>query len=81
MDKQIKFGELREYISRIDRISIYILQTQNESHYKFIEQVPDSYDEYYLYNIGMVKMKPVQDERYFYEHCIIITLSEKGRLD
>lgn len=51
----MKFGEFRKYISRIDRVSICMNETQQYQNYQFISEVPDSYNEYYLYGIGRIQ--------------------------
>ena len=50
--KTMKFGELRKYISRIDRLSICNKKTLSYENYMFISDVPDSYDDMFLYGIG-----------------------------
>lgn len=81
MNKDIKFGEIREYISGIDKVSICMLETLNYSNYEFMEQVPLSYDEFYLYGIGMIMSEfgRDKDNNTILEHCIEIMLSEKPR--
>lgn len=46
MKKQdkITFGEIRQYISRIDRVSICIKDTRQYSNYNRIKYVPNSFD-------------------------------------
>ena len=50
----IKFKEIRKYISKINRISICMEETLIYNNYRFIREVPESYDECYLYGIGMI---------------------------
>jgi len=50
----MKFGEFRKYISRIDRLSICNEKTQSYENYMFISEVPDSYDDMYVYGIGRI---------------------------
>lgn len=51
----IKFKEIRPYISKIDRVSICMQETLSYNNYSCINQVPHSYDECYLYGIGMIE--------------------------
>lgn len=51
----IKFKEIRQYISKIDRVSICMKETLTYNNYRYIKQVPHSYDECYLYGIGMIE--------------------------
>lgn len=51
----IKFKEIRKYISKIDRISICMKETLTYNNYRYIKEVPNSYDECYLYGIGMIE--------------------------
>ena len=50
--KTMKFGEFRKYISKIDRVSICNKKTLSYENYMLISEVPDSYDDMYLYGIG-----------------------------
>ena len=49
----MKFKELRRYISRIDRVHMLMNETLEYKNYRFISEVPESYDDYYVYGIGM----------------------------
>ena len=51
----MKFGEFRKYVSRIDRVSICMKETLSYENFQFIEMVPDTYDQYYLYGVGLTK--------------------------
>lgn len=55
----ITFGVIREYCSRINRISICMKETLEYQNYRFIDQVPHSFDSLYLYGIG-----PIESEFY-----------------
>ena len=50
----IKFKELRSYISRIDRVSICRKESLCYENFRFITEVPTEYDEWYVYGIGMI---------------------------
>lgn len=51
----LKFKELRNYVSKIDRLSICRKEDLSYDNYRFMKDVPASYDEYYVYGIGMVE--------------------------
>lgn len=51
----MRFGEFRKYVSKIDRISICMHETLDYENYQFIEMVPDRYNEYYLYGVGIIE--------------------------
>ena len=51
----MKFGEFRKYVSRIDRVSICMKETLSYENFQFIELVPDTYDQYYLYGVGLAE--------------------------
>ena len=88
----LKFREAREYISRIDRVSICMLETLCYENYRYIDKVPEKYNDYYVYGIGMiesefeiaealereVKGNKIND-KYFLAQCIEIMLSEKSK--
>jgi len=50
----MKFGEFRKYISKIDRVSICNKDTLSYKNFMFISEVPDSFDDMYLYGIGRI---------------------------
>ncbi len=54
VEKDITFGELRSYLSVIDRLSICILETMCYENFILLQDVPESYDRYYVYGIGMI---------------------------
>ena len=58
----MKFGEFRKYISKIDRVSIFNKKTLNYENYMFISEVPDSYDDMYVYGIGRVDSEFCADQ-------------------
>ena len=51
----LKFKELRRYISKIDRLSVCKKEDLSYDNYRYIDHVPASYDEYYVYGIGMIE--------------------------
>ena len=50
----LKFKELRKYVSKIDRLSVCQKEDLSYNNYRIMEDVPTSYDEYYVYGIGMI---------------------------
>lgn len=51
----IRFGELRECLSCTDRVSICMHETTNYYNYRFIRNVPHSFDGCYVYGVGMIE--------------------------
>lgn len=90
----LKFKELRNVISKIDRLSICMIETYAYENYRFMRNVPEKYDDYYVYGIGMlesefeiaeafefeVKGNQINSELFF-ASCIEIMLSEKPKGD
>ena len=50
----ITFGVIRQYCSRINRVSICMKETLEYQNFRFIEQVPHRFDQFYLYGIGPI---------------------------
>ena len=89
----MKFKEIKRYISAIDRVSICMYETLRYENYRFIRRVPDKYDEYYVYGIGLIESEfEIEEDSvtaevegneigkgYFLSKCIEIMLSEKPR--
>ena len=90
----MKFKDIRPYISNIDRVSICDKDTLRYENYQFIADVPDKYDDMYLYGIGRIQSEfpakeavdaaikqgvdPNSDE-IVYAECIEIMLSDTPR--
>lgn len=51
----ITFGVIRKYCSRIDRVSICRKETLEYINFRFIDQVPHSFDALFLYGIGSIE--------------------------
>ena len=93
MERNLKFKELKKYISVLDRVSICRRETLRSENYHFISDIPDQYDELYVYGIGMINgefiiEKPehligVREEdrcgKFCFVKCIEIVLAEKPR--
>lgn len=54
VEKDITFGKLRSYLSRIDRLSICMEETLSYENFVSLQDIPESYDSYYVYGIGMI---------------------------
>lgn len=54
VEKDITFGELRCYLSLIDRLSICMKETLQYENFMLLQDVPERYDKYYVYGIGMI---------------------------
>ena len=50
----LKVKDLRNYVSRIDRISICLKETLSYENYSCMQEVPETYDDYYVYGIGII---------------------------
>ncbi len=56
MEKTMKFRELKPYISRVDRLSICVLdENLGYENYKCLQDVPDKYDEMYVVGFGRIE--------------------------
>ena len=64
------FGTLRKYISRIDRLSICMLETKEYSNYVFLKDVPDRYDDLYVYGIGMIESEFYQVQEQVFDAVV-----------
>lgn len=90
IEMDITFRELRNYLSKIDRLSICMLETLKYNNYIFLRDVPDSYDDYYVYGIGMIDSEFYEIGKYKYAasgerkdltlvNCIEVMLSEEPK--
>lgn len=62
----ITFRTLRKYISRIDRLSICMKETLEYANYIFLKDVPDIYDDLYVYGIGMIESEFYEVQEHIY---------------
>ena len=87
---RIKFKELKPFVTRLERLSICIEETQQYENYIYLRDVPNTYDEYYIYGIGTIESEFYQISKYEYSAhrgdgelvllpCIEIVLSKKPR--
>lgn len=95
MSMNLKFGELRKYISRTDRVSICMHENNSlpYKNYRFIKDVPDHYDDYYVFGVGLIDSefrldefspefhveKRRVNEGYYLAKCIEIMLKDTPR--
>ena len=69
----ITFRTLRKYISQIDRLSICMLETNDYSNYVFLKEVPDIYDDLYVYGIGII-----ESEFYQVQEQVFVASGDRG---
>ncbi len=86
----LTFKELRKYLSIIDRLSICRKETGEYHNYLFLEDVPESYDELYVYGIGMIQSEFYKSAPHIYktegtrdelvlDYCIEVMLSDQPK--
>ena len=73
---RITFKEIKNYCSQIDKISICMMETLDYENYENIRKVPTTYDNYYLYGIGMIKSEFNGE---YDVSCLEIMLSKKPK--
>ncbi|MCR4605717.1 MAG: hypothetical protein K5639_06935 [Eubacterium sp.] len=62
MDRGIKFKEIKECISRIDRISISFEDRSYDNYFSIMDVPEGKYEEMYVYGIGMVHVEFPKDK-------------------
>jgi len=62
----MNFKTLRKYLAHSDRFSICMLETTEYSNYMCLKDIPNSYDELYVYGIGMIESEFYQVQEYVY---------------
>ena len=80
------FRTLRKYISQIDRVSICIKETLEYSNYLFLKDVPECYDDLFVFGIGIIESEFFEGtgdrEKKVFLSCIEIMLAkEPKRID
>ncbi len=73
---KITFGTIRNFCSFADKISICIKETSAYENYNCIIDVPEKYNEYYLYGFGVIDM----EFEYPFEKCTEIMISKEPRM-
>lgn len=82
MTKAITFGDIRNYCSRIDKVStICMKETLTYQNYHFIEDVPHDYDRYYLFGFGMIESEFEDEGKILLKRCLEFMLSKEPRKD
>lgn len=77
-----KFGEIRKYLDIVSYISICMKETLRYENFENSTKVPQSYDEYYVYGIGLIdelfpdRLNPGEER---FQPCIEVLLSETPR--
>lgn len=79
--EHITFGDIREYCSRMDRISICLSETLEYQNYERMDLVPHDYNGLYLYGFGMITSEFPAPGGQIYAPCIEFMLSENPRGD
>ncbi|MCM1084167.1 MAG: hypothetical protein NC393_07360 [Clostridium sp.] len=64
--KDITFGEIRCYLSCQDRFSICMLKTMQYDNFICLNDVPNTYDAYYVYGIGIIKSEFFEIDKLHY---------------
>lgn len=89
----IQFKEFKKYVSIIDRVSICMKETLQYDNYRYMRDVPEKYDDYYLSGVGLIESEFKIDEStleselkgkdigngYYFAKCIEIVLCEVPR--
>lgn len=78
-DECIRFGDIREYCSRIDRVSICELESMRYENYERIGNVPETYNSLYLYGFGMIDSEFREEDLMCLRGCIEFMLSKRPR--
>ena len=88
----MKFYEFKKYLSFIDRLSICDKETLKYKNYININEVDNSYDDFYVYGVGIIDSEfyLMEDGRYSSDSskgdlrlvsCIEIMLDKKPRFE
>ena len=96
MIQAIKFKDFKRYLSVVDRLSIVRNETTEYENYHNISEVPDIYDELYVWGVGHIESDftlendpyaiLVEDEKkignnMYYGQCIEVRVSEQPRFN
>lgn len=90
VERDITFKELRSCLSMIDRLSICMLETLCYENFLTLRDVPHTYDDYYVYGIGMIESEFYKVGKFEYAasgkreelelvNCIEIMLSKEPK--
>ncbi len=78
-NNDIRFGDIREYCSRLDRVSICELESLRYENYERIGQVPERYNGLYLYGFGVIDSEFREEGVLCLKTCIEFMLSKRPR--
>lgn len=76
MKSAFTFGIIRDYFSDCGRISILTVETVGYENYFSIKEVPNDYDDRYLYGFGPINREFRIDGKLEYLSCLEIALTE-----
>ena len=48
----VKFGTMRDYCSKIGKVIVYLKDKDEGENYQCIDEVPESYNDYYVFGFG-----------------------------
>lgn len=51
----LTFKDFRKYVSKVDLLSICKKEDLSYENFRFMKDVPATYDKYYIYGIGMIE--------------------------
>ena len=77
----LTFGELRKYYDKLGRVSVCIKETLNYENFSRIAEVPDRYNDMYVYGFGIIdsEFTDVLTEEPVFAHCVEFMLSDTPR--
>ena len=76
-DEGSRFGTIRKYCSRIDRVSICMQDTLKYKNYSSIRDVPADYDDLYLFGFGVIESEFPDERGVCIKNCMEIMLSKE----
>ena len=77
-----KFGEIRKYLDIVSHISICMKETLQYENFSCSKDVPDSYDDFYVYGIGLIEElfdDEIDSTLQIFQPCREVMLSETPR--
>ena len=78
----IRFKQLRDYISTIDKISVCDYDSLSYDNYACMEKVSTKYDNYYVYGIGIIQSEFENKEgKVEYCDCLEIMVRRCKKID
>ena len=77
--RDLTFGDVRDYASRIDRISICMAKTLEYENYTYMDEVPHTYDDLYLHGFGMIDSEEKRSDPVLWTHHLEFFLSDEPK--